>query len=72
MSMGEKAKATMTDKLRAYIRSFRGYCPRCNSDAPEIDICRACENWRGPFPPPNWLAATWLIRHLEPKEWSSK
>jgi len=29
-------------KLRAYKRAFLGYCPRCNSDAPELDTCCVC------------------------------
>lgn len=29
-------------KLRAYSRAFIGFCPRCNSDAPELDTCRVC------------------------------
>lgn len=51
-------------KLRAYWRAFRGYCPACNSDAPECDNCKVCLNWRGTFPPQNWLPAIWLQRHF--------
>lgn len=52
-------------KLVAYWRAFRGYCPRCNSDAPELDTCLICERWRGSFPPSNQLAARWLYKHFE-------
>lgn len=55
--------------LLAFWRAYRGFCPTCNSDAPEIDACQSCQNWRGPFPPPRWIAARWLMRHFEPKEW---
>ena len=70
--MKKSSEGKMANRLVAYWRAFRGVCPRCNSDAPAIDTCKACEGWRGSFPPPNWLAATWLMRHFEPQEWSSK
>ena len=53
-------------KLRAYWRAFRGYCPNCNLDAPAIDHCPCCENYRGTFPPAHHLAAKWLYRYLNP------
>lgn len=51
-------------KLRAYWRAFRGYCPACNLDAPAIDTCPVCHNYRGEFPPSRCLAATWLAHYF--------
>lgn len=67
----QKAKRLVLE-IRAFWRCFRGYCPTCNSDAPAIDSCQSCMNWRGAFPPDRWLAAVWLMRHFEPKNWSAK
>ena len=54
-------------KLQAYIRAFRGYCPRCNSEAPAIDVCRVCEGYCGTFPPPSVLPAHWLVKFFSRK-----
>lgn len=56
-------------RLQAFWRAWWHLCPTCNSDAPAIDHCQSCQNWRGLYPPPDWLVATWLMRHFEPKNW---
>lgn len=33
-------------RLRARWRVLWGYCPGCNSDAPELDTCRVCNGFR--------------------------
>lgn len=48
----------------AFWRAFRGYCPTCNLDAPEIDNCPTCENYRGDWPPPRSLSTLWLHAHF--------
>lgn len=52
-------------KLRAYWRAFRGYCPACNLDAPAIDTCQVCHNYRGEFPPAPGVAAAWLMLYCD-------
>jgi hypothetical protein len=52
-------------KIRAYWRAFRGYCPACNLDAPAIDTCQVCHNYRGEFPPPPAIAAGWLMLYFD-------
>lgn len=47
-------------------RIRRGYCPLCNSDAPETDSCIFCGNYRhnGPYPPDKETKDLWR------KEWA--
>ena len=33
--------------LRGRLRLFFGFCPQCNSDAPEKDNCKICDNFSG-------------------------
>lgn len=33
--------------IRGRIRLFWGFCPACNSDAPEKDNCIVCDNFYG-------------------------
>lgn len=33
--------------IRGRIRIFWGLCPACNSDAPEKDTCKVCNNFYG-------------------------
>lgn len=51
-----------------------GFCPGCNSDGPEIDTCRVCENYRSPRPhPPNeWTKNVWWTRWCQEAERISK
>jgi hypothetical protein len=51
-------------KLRAYWRAFLGYCPACNLEAPAIDTCQVCHNYRGEFPPSKAVAAGWLMLYF--------
>lgn len=32
---------------RGRFRLFWGFCPKCNSDAPEKDNCNVCDNFYG-------------------------
>lgn len=32
--------------LRAKLRILFGFCPKCNSDAPEMDTCYVCCGYR--------------------------
>ena len=36
-----------------------GFCPLCNSSAPEIDTCLMCFNHREPFPPEPETITEW-------------
>jgi len=47
--------------LRGHWRLLFGFCPSCNSDAPEIDICSVCNGYRYPqiFPPPKDIKRQW-------------
>lgn len=44
-------------------RILWGFCPWCNSDAPEIDTCPVCESWCGDFPPSKDIKKLWWIRY---------
>jgi hypothetical protein len=56
---------TAVKRLQAYWRALWRVCPRCNSDAPERIHCVVCKGWlRGYTPTPDWLVATWLVRHF--------
>lgn len=47
-------------RLRWWWRVLWGLCPRCNSDAPEIDNCPVCARHRTPFPPKWYTRMMWL------------
>ena len=65
--------ATFGDKTRLFLlkargsyRMFRGYCPKCNSDAPEVDECIVCNNTDADiFPPTKETVAHWGMRYLD-------
>jgi len=48
-------------------RVLQGFCPLCNSDAPEIDACPICNSYRsidtGEFPPSKHLTSKWLSEY---------
>ena len=54
----------MMNHLKQWWRAYRGYCPNCNLDAPAIDHCVVCNGYRGSWPPPHWLRATWLHNYF--------
>lgn len=33
--------------FRCRLRIFWGFCPQCNSDAPEKDNCKVCDSFYG-------------------------
>jgi hypothetical protein len=45
-------------------RVFLGFCPLCNSDAPELDCCPLCDGYHringDEYPPPTSLRRDWL------------
>lgn len=50
--------------LRGAYRLAWGFCPRCNSDAPEIDRCAICDGYRShtpghTHPPPGTVLSLW-------------
>ena len=51
------------DLARGKFRTSMGFCPLCNSDAPEIDDCPICEDYRliknDQFPPPQSVINFW-------------
>ena len=52
---------------RTWWRLLWGFCPECNSDAPEMDTCKTCKGWwsgstGNTFPPPEKVKADWLRR----------
>jgi hypothetical protein len=57
--------------LKPRFRVALGYCPLCNSDAPELDDCPLCDGYhtaRGDtFPPPKELKRKWLDEMLDVK-----
>lgn len=54
-------------KIRTWSRLLYGFCPECNSDAPEIDTCDVCGGYRwgldGTTRPPKDLKDEWLKRY---------
>jgi len=57
--------------LKPRYRVMLGFCPLCNSDAPELEDCPLCEGYhsaRGDcFPPPEELKKKWLDEMREVK-----
>jgi len=49
---------------KARYRAAFGFCPMCNSDAPELDDCPLCDGYHSVlgdvFPPPQKLRSKWL------------
>jgi hypothetical protein len=52
--------------LVAKMRCALGFCPRCNSDAPEIDTCRVCKGhrWDTDGRPSKKLRHRWFVEHV--------
>lgn len=45
--------------IQAYIRCLIwGFCPKCNSSAPEMDNCTVCQNYRE-TPAPRFIRDMW-------------
>ncbi len=44
-------------------RLWWGFCPACNSDAPELDTCKICKSSRD-FPPSELLKRNWWLRFI--------
>lgn len=51
--------------LRSRWRMFFGFCPACNTDAPETDTCPICEHYRTPHPPSASTKREWRNRYDE-------
>ena len=45
-------------------RLLFGFCPKCNSDAPEIDTCNVCDGYRTGFDgtPTKEIKKKWWIK----------
>ena len=57
---------TLFRVLQAKWRLYFGFCPECNSSAPEIDSCYVCDGYRTPYPPSKETKTEWLRRYSEP------
>jgi methionyl-tRNA synthetase len=61
-------------KLKAFIGCFIwGFCPKCNSDAPAIDTCKVCKNYRSfeeNQTPKEILKAEWWLRYVRQEYFS--
>ena len=44
------------------VRSFRGRCPSCNSEAPSLHGCETCLGYTGPFPASDESQRRWAAR----------
>jgi len=51
-------------KLRGRWRLWWGFCPHCNSDAPELYDCPVCEYYRGAYPPSPETKQRWWSRFV--------
>ena len=49
-------------RLQGRWRLWWGFCPQCNSDAPELYACPVCEYYHGEYPPSAETKAAWLSR----------
>lgn len=63
----ESPKERIVMWLKMLLPRFRvslGFCPMCNSDAPELDNCPLCEGYHSAkgndFPPPPVIKKQWL------------
>jgi len=43
-------------------RLLLGFCPKCNSDAPELYDCPVCEFYSGTYPPSKETKEKWKKR----------
>ena len=68
-TFNKKTKQTVMKKLKRWCLLFRGwkrckvftFCPKCNSDAPELYDCDVCCYYRGY--PNKWLRSVWFNRY---------
>ena len=49
-------------RLQGRWRLWWGFCPQCNSDAPELYACPVCEYYHGEYPPSAETKAAWWAR----------
>lgn len=56
--------------LRGHFRTLLGFCPKCKSNAPELDTCRVCNGYRTSFRgmPTKPIKRLWMIRYLDDPE----
>lgn len=52
------------------VRIAMGFCPKCNSDAPELNSCSVCQSYRSSdfgneFPPSKIRKEEWWNRFME-------
>jgi len=54
-------------KLRAHVRLWFGFCPACNSEAPEMDTCPVCGGyrWADEGPPTEYAKREWWARYVK-------
>jgi hypothetical protein len=50
-------------KLIAAKRLWLGFCPHCNSDAPELYTCPVCYYYQGAYPPSEETKQLWITKH---------
>jgi len=50
-------------KIKSSFRVYFGLCPKCNSDAPEKDNCKICNNFYGR--PNKQQKKDWLKNYLD-------
>ena len=68
--MLEKIKRNLSI-LKAKWRIIHGFCPLCNSDAPELYDCPCCNYYHSskgpdyPFPPTKETKAEWLDTQMQ-------
>lgn len=43
-------------------RLLWGFCPECNSDAPDLYECAVCQFYKGHFPPSEAVKQEWWMR----------
>lgn len=70
--MKMKKIAKFFKDLNARWRMTFGFCPECNSDAPEMDKCKICNGWfsgSSPegFPPKKERIESWRRRYFMAK-----
>lgn len=59
-------------RLLARWRLWFGLCPYCNSDAPLLDDCPVCENYRGQYPPKASTKDLWQHRFAQQVAWENE
>lgn len=56
-------------KLRAKYRVLFGFCPKCNSDAPELYDCSVCNYYSqasgDKYPPSKSTKDKWIKKYIE-------